>query len=121
MIDPDAAALRSWFGRFVTRYRSVHEAMPAARPLSPAQLQASLRSAIVMRNPWSRAAWSRSGRRAQLFVAGTEHACSLAMARLLAGQREIAGRALLRAAAAGDIAVLTELVNAGHLVLVSKS
>jgi len=43
------------------------------------------------------------------------------MAKLLAGQREIDGKALLRTAATGDIAVLAELVSAGHLVLVSKS
>ncbi len=46
--EMDDAALRTWFGRFITRYRSTHEAVPAPRPLrnSPRRCRAARCCAI---------------------------------------------------------------------------
>lgn len=118
--DRDPAALRQWFGRFITRYRSAHEAMPAARPLTPQQVAAKLPGGRLLRNPWSRAAWSRGERGAVLFVAGHSFRCSAGFARLLAANRELAGADVARSARAADLTVLTDLINAGHLRLVRR-
>lgn len=103
-----------WFGCFITRYRSAHSAIAAARPLSPAQLTKQLPKARLLRNPFSRFAWTRAGRGALLFVAGDCHACSIAIARLLCAQRELDGAVLSRM---GGHDTLAALVNAGHLRL----
>ena len=116
----DPAATQHWFGRFITRYRSAHEAMPAARPLTPQQVAARLPGGRLVRNPWSRAAWSRRGRGAELYVAGESFVCSITLARLLAGNRELSGNDLAARADATGLSVLTSLINTGHLRLVRQ-
>ena len=111
----DNATFARWFGCFITRYRAAHEAMPAVRPLSVAQLVARLPKARVMRNPWSRFAWTRQGRGALLFVAGESHACSVALAQALCAKRELEGASLARLGGQETFAVL---VNGGHLRLI---
>jgi 50S ribosomal protein L16 3-hydroxylase len=115
----DDAVLLRWFGGFITRYRSGHSALPAARPLTPAQLAAKLPGARLLRNPFSRFAWARHGRGALLFVAGENFDCSVALARALCARREHAGAALARMGA-GVHATLAALVNAGHLRLLRR-
>jgi len=115
----DAATLRQWFGVFITRYRAAHEAAPPARRISTADLTKRLRTAHVFRNPWSRVAWTRAGRHAELFVAGQRFGCSMAFARRLSAARAIDG-ASLSGASAGDLRTLAELINAGHLRLLSR-
>ena len=114
------AATRAWFGRFITRYRSAHEAMPAARALTEKQVAEKLPGSRLLRNPWSRAAWSRRGRNADLFVAGESFSCSIALARLLAGSRDLPGDSVARCAGTTGLSVLASLVNAGHLRLVRQ-
>ncbi|HSE13527.1 MAG TPA: cupin domain-containing protein [Rudaea sp.] len=116
----DPAALQQWFGRFITRYRSAHEAMPTARPLTAHQVAAKLSGSRVVRNPWSRAAWSRRGRSAELFVAGQSFRCSTTFARLLTAKRELSGADVARSARTADLSVLADLINAGHLRLVRQ-
>jgi 50S ribosomal protein L16 3-hydroxylase len=116
----DPAALQQWFGRFITRYRSAHEAMPTARPLTAQQVAEKLPGVRLVRNPWSRAAWSRRGRGAELFVAGQSFGCSAGLARLLAANRELPGADVARFASATDLSVLTDLINSGHLRLVRQ-
>ena len=120
LLDADPARRRRWFGRFITRYRSAHEAVPAARPVPRATLAQRLRKTSVVRNPWSRIAWSRAGRRADLFVAGGAWSCSLPFATMLAAAREIDGLELLRAMNGADLETLADLVDAGHFVLTSR-
>lgn len=117
----DKVALRHWFGCFITRYRAAHEAAPSGKRLSPAQLTRRLAQANVMRNPWSRIAWARAGRRADLFVAGQQYACAPALARLLSGDVRINGAQLLREADAAGIVTVAELINAGHLRLLRST
>jgi len=118
LCDSDSTALQEWFGRFITRYRSAHEALPAKRPQSAAQISAKLPGARLVRNPWSRIAWSRRGRGADLFVAGQSFACSVAFARLLCSQRELSGDDLIARCGSADLAVLADVVNAGHFLIV---
>ena len=110
----DAATLRQWFGAFITRYRAAHEAAAPARGMSAGDVAKCLKNARVFRNPWSRMAWARAGRSAELFVAGQRHACSVTLAKTLNAAREIPGAALAPLGA-NDLRVLAELVNGGHL------
>ena len=113
----DNTTLARWFGCFITRYRSTHEAAPAARSITVAQLAVKLPRVRLLRNPWSRMAWMRQGRNALLFIAGHAYTCPLALARLLAGAREISGTELQRCAGETGLSVVADLVNAGHLQL----
>jgi 50S ribosomal protein L16 3-hydroxylase len=112
--DMDDAGQREWFGQFITRYRSAHQAAPAARAVSAAQLTAVLPGSTLLRNPWSRFAWTRHGRDAQLFAAGTSYFCSPALARLLCAKRELAGDMLVPILNAAGYEVLATLINEGH-------
>jgi 50S ribosomal protein L16 3-hydroxylase len=117
----DHASLVRWFGAFITRYRAAHEAMPSARALSCAQVAAKLPGARVLRNPWSRYAWARQGRQAQLFVAGNSYACPIVLARLLCANRTFEGAAVAHLCApAGALEVLTALINGGHLQIAKR-
>lgn len=114
----DESTLAHWFGCFITRYRSAQIAAAADRALSSTALLRALPNATVLRNPFSRFAWRRDGRSAQLFVAGEAWSCSLPMAKLLAGERSLSGSAV--SAACRDPAsqqTLVALVGAGHLQL----
>ncbi|MDE2256764.1 MAG: cupin domain-containing protein, partial [Xanthomonadaceae bacterium] len=111
----DNATLRRWFGGFITRYRSAHAAAPRARTLTAAHLAAKLPKARVLRNPWSRFAWTRQGRGALLFVAGECHACSVAIARTLCAQCAFDGAMLARLNAH---AIIAALANGGHLQII---
>ena len=111
----DSSLLRTWFPRFITRYRSAHTAMPRTRKLTDAQFdRAFARSTEALHNPWSRAAWVRSGRDAILFVAGTDHACSIALARLVCSRAPIP---LDRLRSHRDRDALRSLIDLGHVTL----
>lgn len=108
------SALRTWFGTFITRYRSAHAVAANPRALTDAAIARALaQDATVRRNPWSRCAWLREGRAARLFVAGDGHACSLPFARRVCTQADFP----ISAVAAADRAVLRALIDAGHLAL----
>jgi 50S ribosomal protein L16 3-hydroxylase len=117
----DRSALARWFGCFITRYRAAHEAMPSARPLTAAQLATKLSGARLLRNPWSRFAWIRAGRLAQLFVAGQSYDCPIVLARALCGARDFDGTALapLCASSAG-LETIAALINSGHLQIARR-
>jgi 50S ribosomal protein L16 3-hydroxylase len=106
-----------WFGRFITRYRSAHVAVPAGKPIDAATLERALkRGRALHRSPWSRYAFVRDGRGARAFFAGDAWSVSLALARRIgAGHRldAAAGAALSRA----DRDALVAMLNAGHWVL----
>jgi 50S ribosomal protein L16 3-hydroxylase len=109
-------AFTDWFGRFITRYRSAHEAAQNPKPLSTEQLARKLATHSVGRNPWSRMAWSRTGRRATLFVAGDSFPCPTAVAKRIAESREIAGVELLKYPT--SLSLFAELINRGHWSLI---
>ena len=110
----DNATFVRWFGCFITRYRAAHTAKPTPRAVTATQLLSKLQRARLLRNPFSRFAWTRNGRDALLFVAGECFACSIALARALCARREFGGTALARL---GAYETLATLVNDGHLRL----
>jgi 50S ribosomal protein L16 3-hydroxylase len=110
----DKSTFATWFGSFITRYRAVHDATSIARPVTAAQLKTKMRNAVVLRNPWSRFAWTRNRRNAELFVAGQSYVCSIALAQLLAATREISGKDLLDFPDDSAISIAVDLINAGH-------
>ena len=116
--DVDISTLHDWFGRFITRYRSAHAALPASRPLAPARLAAKLAKSLLLRNPFSRFAWIRAGRGAALFVAGERFDCPLALAKALCARHEFDGVALARMAGKSGAATLAALVDGGHLQII---
>ena len=116
--DVDISTLHDWFGRFITRYRSAHAALPASRPLAPARLAAKLAKSRLLRNPFSRFAWIRAGRGAALFVAGERFDCPLALATALCARHEFDGVALARMAGKSGAATLAALVDGGHLQII---
>ena len=117
----DDATLATWFGRFITRYRSAQFAATPARQLDARALLQRLPGALALRNPFSRIAWIRHGRAAELFVAGDAWRCPLPLARLIAAEREIAGERLVAACASpGAQAVLVDLFRLGHLQLARR-
>lgn len=118
--DVDISTLHDWFGRFITRYRSAHAALPASRPLAPARLAAKLAKSRLLRNPFSRFAWIRAGRGAALFVAGERFDCPLALAKALCARHEFDGVALARMAGKSGAATLAALVDGGHLRLLRE-
>jgi 50S ribosomal protein L16 3-hydroxylase len=111
----DATMLRAWFASCITRYRGTLAAVPRARRITDAELaQKVAHDAEVTLDPWSRAAWFRSGRDARLFVSGTGFACSVAFARRVGIGAPFR---LAQIIAARDRHVLRALVDAGHLSL----
>ncbi|MBS0382113.1 MAG: cupin domain-containing protein [Proteobacteria bacterium] len=111
------SSLRTWFGCFITRYRSAQAAVPRKRPVDRAALAGRLPQAVLERDAWSRFAWCRNGRGATLFAAGQAFDAPLAWAKLLAGQaRRFDGRQLAALPQrARGVALLADLVDAGHL------
>jgi 50S ribosomal protein L16 3-hydroxylase len=110
----DDAALRDWFGRFITRYRNAQAPAPPGRPLGGAALLKRLQDgAQLLRHPWSRMAWSRGKGGATFFANGQAWPATPALARQLCAHRALAPALPL---AETDLALLLALVNEGHLL-----
>jgi len=114
----DDAALRRWFGRFITQYRAAGELGRPARPPSLATLEAELaKGGELLRHPHARHAWARDGRRACLHANGLSLPMSVAAARHLASADSLSAHDLAALDADGREA-LESLVAAGHYHLV---
>jgi len=106
--------LRAWFGPFITRYRNAHAPAPRPRALTDAALRKRLQQGHrLQRNPWTRLAYAKVGKAAELYASGDTHACSLALARLLTATREINASTLLQLAQ-DELDTVRSLLNAGH-------
>ena len=113
------SVLAHWFGCFITRYRSAQIVAAPRKPIELAALRQRLPRSAILRNPFSRFAWRRAGRSAQLFVAGEAMACPLIFARQIGAQREIDGSAFATADEA-TLQMLKMLLDTGHLQLVPQ-
>jgi len=112
--NADEGQLRAWFGPFITRYRNAHAPAPRPRALTDAALRKRLQQGHRLhRNPWTRLAYAKVGKAAELYASGDTHACSLALARLLAATREINASTLLQLAQ-DELDTVRSLLNAGH-------
>lgn len=116
-LELDDAAFAAFAARFLSRYRSA--AMPPAvpkRPFTVATLGAKLaRGEALIRNPWSRYVFHRVDGGAELVFAGAGIAGSLALAHRLDRDEPLAADGF-EGLSTADRAVVTDLVNAGHLV-----
>jgi 50S ribosomal protein L16 3-hydroxylase len=116
-LDIDDAEFAAFAARFLSRYRSA--AMPPAvpkRPFTTATLTARLaKGKSLIRNPWSRYVFHRVGDGAELVFGGAGIAASLALAQRLDRPEPLVADDL-KGLAKDDRAVVTDLVNAGHLV-----
>lgn len=117
---PEAATVRRSFGRFITRYRSAGGASPPPRAPAAAQVAARLAAgAELLRHPFTRVAWARAGKSAELFVDGEMFPCSVASARVFGGQDRLDAITWQRLGPEGQ-RLGHELVRRGTLVLTGR-
>ena len=113
-----AAEKREWFGRFITRYRAAGEVSAGPRVPSLASVETSLaKGGLLLRHPFSRAAWVADGPTASgnalLFVSGESFAMDRRSARVLASYEALDDAALAKLDFAGR-SVLGKLLQRGH-------
>lgn len=117
-INVDKNTLKSWFGSFITRYRSAQSAVPPRRTFVSDKVKHSLSNATVLRHPFSRFAWYQEGRGARLFASGDALSVPLELAVLLSSSNAMSGAAILMLPRSAEIvACITALLNLGHLYL----
>ncbi len=110
----DETAMRRWFGRFITQYRSAGElARPARTPTLTASSDALAKGGRLLRHPHARYAWAREGKRARLHANGEGYAMGVVSARLLANADTLDAAALDALDADGRSA-LQSLLAQGH-------
>lgn len=115
MRDPDEVG--AWFGRFITLYRNAGAIQPPAFTPPRIELEWQLQHGLVLhRHPWTRTAWRRARRGAQLFVAGEAWAMSVRDAVTLAASERVDGALFARLSPSAQD-VVHALVCAGHLVM----
>lgn len=116
-LELDDGEFAGFTARFLSRYRSA--AIPPAvpkRPFTVATLAAKLaRGEALVRNPWSRYVFHRVGDGAELVFGGAGIPASLGLAHRL-DQPPPVGAGDFEGLSSDDRAVVTDLVNAGHLV-----
>lgn len=115
--DMDPAAKRDWFGRFITRYRASGDVSAPPKAASLAAVGKSLlEGGLLLRHPFARAAWTKAGKQARLFVTGDSFEMGAASARLLASYDALDEAAFAKLDAAG-LAALETLIQRGHYQL----
>ncbi|MEO7917198.1 MAG: cupin domain-containing protein, partial [Dokdonella sp.] len=113
----DDESLKTWFPRFITRYRAANTPAPRPKPLSAAQWQKECAAGTqLLRNPWARLAWVHNGDDAMLHACGEPYRCSLLIARRLCATSATLD-CELATLDARDAAVVLDLINAGMLGL----
>ena len=112
MNDPER--LGDWFGRFITLYRSAHQAAPGSDARSRIEIEWDLQNgALLQRHPWVRMAWRRSGKQARLYVSGSDHALPHKDANRIAAADALDGAAYAALSDAGRD-LLHDLLAEGH-------
>jgi 50S ribosomal protein L16 3-hydroxylase len=104
-------------GRFITSYRSPGDV--AAPHAAPARIETEWQlehGARLQRHPFTRMAWRRAGRGAQLYASGHDFPMPLRDARRLAASTEIDGAGYAALSQAGRDAVMA-LYGQGHYQL----
>jgi 50S ribosomal protein L16 3-hydroxylase len=109
----DANRVGDWFGRFITLYRSAGEAVSGPIPPRIEIEWAVQQGARLLRHPWTRMAWRRSGRTARLYVGGHDMQLPVRDAKRLAAAAEI-DAATYDALSQRGRDIVIELMEAGH-------
>ena len=110
----DDAALRRWFGRFITRYRAAGDIAAPPKPASAAKVADTLAAGgRLLRHPHARVAWNREGRRARLHASGLAFDMGVASAKALAAAESLDAAAVAALDDDGR-AALQALVTQGH-------
>jgi len=113
--DPDK--LGDWFGRFITTYRASGDVIASGDSRSRIEIEWDLQQgAQLLRHPFSRLAWRKSGRLATLFCSGLEFKLPVKDAQQLAAAEALDGAAYGNLSDAGrDVAM--DLYAQGHYQL----
>jgi len=113
MNDPDR--LGDWFGRFITLYRNGGEvAAGDGDPRSRIEVEWDLQQgARLYRHPYSRMAWRKAGRAAQLYVNGQDFPLPARDAKAIANAAQLDGDVYAGLSEAGRHRAY-ELLLAGH-------
>ncbi|RNF85308.1 cupin domain-containing protein [Montanilutibacter psychrotolerans] len=112
MNDPER--LGDWFGRFITLYRNAGEVLAGATPRSRIEVEWDLEhGGQLWRHPYSRMAWRKAGRGAQLYVNGQDSTLPLRDARIIANAAMLDGQAYAALSETGRDRVI-ELLGSGH-------
>ncbi|AXI83826.1 cupin domain-containing protein [Xylella taiwanensis] len=104
--DPDR--LGSWFGRFITTYRTSNTIAPYTTTPHRETLEHALAAGgDLIRHPWSRTAWCHATRGAKLFCSGLEFTLTCQDAQRLAAAERV------------DIHTYTQLSDRGRTALLN--
>ncbi len=115
-LQTDDAALKAWFGAYISTYRSADIAAPPKPPTADAVRKTLADGGALARHPFVRSAWSRQGKRALLFVGGAAYPMGVASARVLAAAQTI-DAARFAALDADAQATMMELTIGGSYAL----
>lgn len=114
----DSERLGDWFGRFITQYRNAGDVYPPATVPPRIEVEWMLEHGQpLLRHPWSRMAWRRSGRSARLYVGEVDFQLPIRDARRLAAASQIDGACYLGLSPVARDAVIA-LLSAGHYQLI---
>lgn len=111
------AQFAEWFGRVMSAYRVAANMAPDADSASGLDIVHSIAEGHVwIRHAYSRAAWTRQGKNAQLFVNGMAFSCSVRDASAIAAA-DYLDAVLVDALSDTGRAILQSLADAGHYLL----
>lgn len=106
-----------WFGRVMSSYRVAANMAPDADSATGADIVRSVAEGhIWIRHPYSRAAWTRQGKAAQLFVNGMAFDCSVQDASAIAAA-DFIDAGLVDELGANGREALQALADAGHYMI----
>lgn len=115
-LQTDDDALATWFGGFISAYRSAGIAAPPKAPSEAAVRKALAAGGSLARHPFVRTSWTRQGRRALLFAAGETWPMKADAARTLAAAT-VVDTAQFAALDADAQAAVVAMTLAGHYVV----
>jgi 50S ribosomal protein L16 3-hydroxylase len=88
-LQTDEATLATWFGAYISAYRSADVSAPPKPPDADKVRKTLADGGALLRHPFVRSAWTRHGKRTLLFVGGAAYSMGMASARRLAAAQAI--------------------------------